>query len=222
MSVALMDMAQLRALAPSRLRAFPPDMGDVIARPRGDHDHQEHPFRIIAEDDATAAAVLVPVVAREAGLTVLFTQRSAAMRRHAAQVAFPGGRVDAADGSAVAAALREAEEEIGLSREFIRPLGYLDAYLTGTDYRIVPVVAEISPGFALTLNPDEVDEVFETPLAFLMDPANHRREGREWNGIWRSYYAMTHGERYIWGATAGIVKNFYDRMVGVARMDQTS
>jgi 8-oxo-dGTP pyrophosphatase MutT (NUDIX family) len=155
--------------------------------------------------------VLVPVMARQGGATLLLTQRAAGLRRHAAQVAFPGGRLDPGE-TALEAALREAEEEIGLSSRFVRPLGYLDAYLTGTGYRIVPVVAEVEPDAALTLNPDEVDEVFETPLAFLADPANLRREGREWNGIWRSYYAFAYEERYIWGATAGIIKNLQDRL----------
>jgi 8-oxo-dGTP pyrophosphatase MutT (NUDIX family) len=140
------------------------------------------------------------------------TQRAAALRNHSAQVAFPGGRVDAVDGSPVVTALRETEEEIGLSRERISTLGFLDAYLTGTGYRIVPVVALIEPPFSLTLNPSEVDAAFETPLSFLLDPANHKREGREWKGHFRTYYAMPFGDRYIWGATAGIIRNLYERL----------
>ncbi|MGL4727172.1 MAG: CoA pyrophosphatase [Bosea sp. (in: a-proteobacteria)] len=195
----------------ARLRAEPPAIGDVIARPRGDHDHQEHPFTPVAEESAKAAAVLVPVIARANGPTLLLTQRAANLRRHAAQVAFPGGRLDAGE-TVLAAALREAEEEIGLAARFVQPLGFLDAYLTGTGYRIVPIVAEVDPDAPLTLNPDEVDEIFEAPLDFLLEPANLRREGREWNGIWRSYYAFTYEERYIWGATAGIIKNLQDRL----------
>jgi 8-oxo-dGTP pyrophosphatase MutT (NUDIX family) len=194
-----------------RLRSEPPGIGELIARPKGDHDHQEHPFEPVAEERAKAAAVLVPVMVRPGGATLLLTQRAAGLRRHAAQVAFPGGRLDPGE-TALEAALREAEEEIGLARRFVRPLGFLDAYLTGTGYRIVPVVAEVEAGAPLTLNPDEVEEVFETPLAFLADPANLRREGREWNGIWRSYYAFAYEERYIWGATAGIIKNLQDRL----------
>ena len=202
------------ALARERLRPEPPLLGDVIARPRGDHENQPQPVPIPDEERAVPAAVLIGVVARAAGPTVLLTQRSAALRNHSAQVAFPGGRVDAVDGSPVVTALRETEEEIGLAREHVRTLGFLDAYLTGTGYRIVPVVALVEPPFSLTINHNEVDEAFETPLSFLLDPANHKREGREWQGHMRTYYAMSFGDRYIWGATAGIIRNLYERLAG--------
>ena len=205
---------ELRSLAAERLRREPPGVGDLIARPRGDHDLQEHPVPPFDEAKARPAAVLVPIVTRPEGATVLLTQRAAGLAKHAAQISFPGGRIDDTDESELHAALREAEEEIGLAAGFVRPLGFLDAYLTGTGYRIVPVVAEVRPGFTLSLNAHEVDEVFETPLSFLMDPANHQRHAREWQGILRSYYAMPHGDRYIWGATAGILKNLYDRLFG--------
>jgi 8-oxo-dGTP pyrophosphatase MutT (NUDIX family) len=207
-----LDAAEFAALARERLRSDPPELGNVIARPRGDHEGQEHPVPIPDEKRAIPAAVLIGVVPREEGPTVLLTQRAAALRNHSAQVAFPGGRVDAVDGSPVVTALRETEEEIGLSRERISTLGFLDAYLTGTGYRIVPVVALIEPPFSLTLNPSEVDAAFETPLSFLLDPANHKREGREWKGHFRTYYAMPFGDRYIWGATAGIIRNLYERL----------
>ncbi len=200
------------ALARERLRPEPPLPGDLIARPRGDHEGQEHPVPVPDELRAIPAAVLIGVVPRPEGPTVLLTQRAAALRKHSAQVAFPGGRVDAVDGSPVVTALRETEEEIGLSRERVSTLGFLDAYLTGTGYRIVPVVALVEPPFSLTLNPSEVDAAFETPLSFLLDPANHRREGREWKGHFRTYYAMPFGDRYIWGATAGIIRNLYERL----------
>lgn len=167
-----------------------------------------------ADQHAIPAAVLIGVVRREEGPTVLLTQRAASLRNHSAQVAFPGGRVDAVDGSPVVTALRETEEEIGLSRERITTLGFLDAYMTGTGYRIVPVVALVEPPFSLTINPSEVDSAFETPLSFLLDPANHKREGREWKGVFRTYYAMPFGDRYIWGATAGIIRNLYERLAG--------
>lgn len=201
-------------LARERLRAEPPALGDVISRPRGDHENQPSPVPIPDEKRAVAAAVLIGIVPRPEGPTVLLTQRAAALRNHSAQVAFPGGRVDAVDGSPVVTALRETEEEIGLSRSHIRTLGFLDAYLTGTGYRIVPVVALVEPPFSLTINHNEVDEAFETPLSFLLDPANHKREGREWKGHFRTYYAMPFQDRYIWGATAGMIRNLYERLAG--------
>jgi 8-oxo-dGTP pyrophosphatase MutT (NUDIX family) len=205
---------EFAALAMQRLRAEPPALGDVIARPRGDHDHQPQPIKPPDETAAVPAAVLIGIVPRPEGPTVLLTQRAASLRSHSAQVAFPGGRVDVVDGSPVVTALREAEEEIGLPRERVRTLGFLDAYLTGTGYRIVPVVALLEPPFTLTLNAHEVDDAFETPLSFLLDPANHRREGREWKGLYRTYYAMPFGDRYIWGATAGMIRNLYERLSG--------
>jgi 8-oxo-dGTP pyrophosphatase MutT (NUDIX family) len=205
---------QFAALAQERLRQQPPGIGDVIARPRGDHEHQPEPMAAPDEARAIPSAVLIPVVPRPGGPTVILTQRAAALRSHSAQVAFPGGRVDAVDGSPLVTALRETEEEIGLAREHIRTLGFLDAYLTGTGYRIVPVVGLVEPPFTLTLNRNEVDEAFETPLAFLLDPANHKREGREWKGRYRTYYAMPFGDRYIWGATAGMIRNLYERLAG--------
>ena len=112
----------------------------------------------------------------------------------------------------MAAALREAREEIGLASEWIRPLGYLDAYLTSTGFRVLPVLAVVRAGFQLSINPNEVDEAFEVPLGFLMDPANHHRHAREWKGSLRHYYAMPYGEHYIWGATAGMLRNMYERL----------
>lgn len=206
--------AEFAALAQDRLRPEPPQPGDLIARPRGDHEMQPQPMAQPDEAAAVQAAVLIPIVLRESGPTVLLTQRAAALRSHSAQVAFPGGRVDAVDGSPVVTALRETEEEIGLARTHIRTLGFLDAYLTGTGYRIVPVVALVEPPFSLTLNLHEVDEAFETPLDFLLDPANHKREGREWKGLYRTYYAISFGDRYIWGATAGMIRNLYERLAG--------
>jgi 8-oxo-dGTP pyrophosphatase MutT (NUDIX family) len=158
------------------------------------------------------AAVLVPVVLR-AELTVLLTQRAADLRSHAGQISFPGGRVDAEDNSALDAALREAREEVGLASGFIEPLGYLDSYRTGTGFQIVPVVGLVRPGFTLALDPVEVAEAFEVPLRFLMDPANHRRDSREWRGGRRRFfYAMPYEGRYIWGATAGMLRNMHQRL----------
>ncbi len=214
---------QFHEIAPSALRQDVPPFGDIIHRPRSDFDLQNQDaspelFELPDEMLLKPAAVLVPVILRPDGATVLFTQRAAALRSHSGQISFPGGRIDETDASPLHAALRETEEEIGLNRARITPLGFLDAYLTGTGYRIVPVVAIIAQPFELMLNPGEVDEVFEAPLAFLMNAANHRRDGREWKGKYRSYYAIAYGERYIWGATAGILRNLHDRLIGAGAM----
>lgn len=197
------DEAELRARA-ARLHAAPP----VTARFSDDDLNPE--ARIIPPGvEPRPAAVLVPLVARPEGLTLLLTQRTAHLARHPGQVAFPGGKVDEADADVVAAALRETEEETGIARAFVEPLGYLDTYLTGTSYRIVPVVALLREGFTVSPHDGEVADVFEVPLAFLMNPAHHLRHAREWQGRQRFYYAMPFGERYIWGATAGMIRNLY-------------
>jgi 8-oxo-dGTP pyrophosphatase MutT (NUDIX family) len=159
------------------------------------------------------ASVLVPIVDRPEP-TVLLTHRTADLSSHAAQIAFPGGRIDPSDESPVAAALREAREEVGLSPMLVEPIGYLDLYLTFSGFRILPTVARVKPDFTLTLNPSEVTEAFEVPLEFLMNPANHQRKTRDWKGIARDYYAMPFGDHYIWGITAGILRNLYDRICG--------
>lgn len=157
------------------------------------------------------AAVLVPIV-DQSEPTVILTERTAGLSSHAGQIAFPGGKIDAADADAIAAAIREAEEEIGLPRAFVEPVGYLAPYLTGTGFRITPVVARVRPGFVLALNPAEVAAVFEVPLALLMEEANYRRSSRVWNGIERWFYEIEFEDRYIWGATAGIARALYQRV----------
>jgi 8-oxo-dGTP pyrophosphatase MutT (NUDIX family) len=157
------------------------------------------------------AAVLVPVVAREEPM-VLLTQRTPDLRSHSGQIAFPGGKIDPHDESPLAAALRESEEEIGLQAGCIDPIGYLDLYLTFSGFRILPLVARVDPDYRLKINPSEVSEAFEVPLEFLMHPGNHQFLKRDWNGIERRYIAMPFGERYIWGVTAGILRNLYERI----------
>ena len=157
------------------------------------------------------AAVLIPIVDHEEP-TVLLTQRSPHLKEHSGQVAFPGGKIDATDASPLDAALREAEEEVGLDRSFIDPIGYLGVYGTGFGFRILPTLARVKPGFKLSINHSEVDDAFEVPLSFLMNPANHQLRSKEFRGMERTYYAMPFAERYIWGATAGILRILYERI----------
>ena len=155
------------------------------------------------------ASVLEPLVCRESGITVLLTQRTEDMPSHAGQIAFPGGRRQVEDVDATATALRETEEEVGLTRDFIDVIGALDLYRTGTGYQITPIVGIVTPGFTMRADPREVADVFEVPLAHFLDERNHRIDSRVWQGRERRYYAMPYGERYIWGATAGMLKNLH-------------
>ncbi|MFM2112490.1 MAG: hypothetical protein RLZZ271_1150 [Pseudomonadota bacterium] len=171
----------------------------------------EHRF----SDRAPAeAAVLVALVMRDEP-ALLLTQRASHMNTHAGQVAFAGGKVDDTDASPEDAALREAWEEVGLDQQHIEPIGRLSRYVTGTAFYITPVVALVEPAHTLTLNPQEVDEAFEVPLSFLLNPANHYRHRYAFNGIEREWFSMPYldpangRERYIWGATAGMLRNFY-------------
>jgi 8-oxo-dGTP pyrophosphatase MutT (NUDIX family) len=157
------------------------------------------------------AAVLVPVVARPEP-TVLLTVRTPDLPSHPGQIAFPGGKIDPHDETPLAAAIREGEEEIGLDPRFVQPIGYLDLYLTFSGFRILPALVRVDPGFSLTVNPSEVVEAFEVPLPFLMEPANHAQKTREWRNIQRTYLEMPYGERHIWGITAGILHNLYQRI----------
>jgi len=154
------------------------------------------------------AAVLVPLVNRVEGVTVLLTQRTADMPSHAGQIAFPGGR-RATGEDAVAAALRETEEEVGITRTFVDVVGAVDLYRTGTGFEITPIVGILSPGFTVRADPREVADVFEVPLEHFLDEVNHKLDSREYQGRERRYYAMPYGERYIWGATAGMLKNLH-------------
>ncbi|MBC7610213.1 MAG: CoA pyrophosphatase [Polaromonas sp.] len=181
----------------------------------------EHSVEKKFEDRQPAlAAVLVPLVMREQ-LTLLLTQRTTNLSTHSGQIAFPGGRTDATDIDAVDTALREATEEIGLGRDYVEVLGTLPTYVTGTAYIITPVVALVRPGFELRANPGEVADIFEVPLEYLMNPAHHRRHEFEFDGVTRQWLSMPFvdrtgdlaggesKERYIWGATAGMLRNLY-------------
>jgi 8-oxo-dGTP pyrophosphatase MutT (NUDIX family) len=161
------------------------------------------------ETEPVAAAVLIGLVMRGDEVTVLLTQRTAHLNDHAGQISFPGGRVEPEDVDPTATALRETCEEIGLAAEFIEIMGVLPEHITGTGFRVVPVVGLVSPGFVLAPDPFEVASVFEVPLAFLTDPKNHETRRATVGEMVRSFYAMPYHEHFIWGATAAILRNLY-------------
>ncbi|MBS0295569.1 MAG: CoA pyrophosphatase [Proteobacteria bacterium] len=207
----------------------PPELEDLRARlaahldPVGAWDPASEPthsdfdlnpsFRPTDRPRLRDAAVLIPIVARPQGLSVILTRRADTLSSHTGQVAFPGGRLDPGEGP-VEAALREAWEEVGLERDFVEPAGLSNRYETVTGYVVTPVVGLVRPGFDLRPSPDEVAEVFETPFDFLMDPANHKRESFQRDGQTRWYYAMPWEGRYIWGATAGMLRALWKRLYG--------
>lgn len=186
-----------------RLRA------SLLREPSAGHFVQEDGLE---DQPLTPAAVLFPIVLREEGQTVLLTQRTAHLRDHAGQISFPGGRVEADDPSPIHTALRETEEEIGLSRERIDVLGFLPEYRTGTGFCVTPVVALVRPPFELAIDPFEVAEAFEVPLAFLLDPLNHKRHSLHYRGALRHFFAMPYGDYFIWGATAGMIRSLSERL----------
>jgi 8-oxo-dGTP pyrophosphatase MutT (NUDIX family) len=191
---------------------IPAGLTDPAMIPESGDQGTDRMLAILArEQPIRPAAVLIAVIDHPEP-TVLLTQRSAHLNDHAGQISFPGGKIEPTDVSPLDAALRETEEEVGLSREFIDPIGYLDLYGTSFGFRILPTVARVRPGFMLRISPAEVDDAFEVPLAFLMNPANHQLHSKEFRGLERFYYAMPYGERYIWGATAGILRVLYERI----------
>jgi 8-oxo-dGTP pyrophosphatase MutT (NUDIX family) len=191
------------------------DAPEFKLRPaRSDYDFNPEFRRPPGEIKLTPAAVLMPIVAKPEP-TVLLTQRTETLSRHAGQVSFPGGRVDAADESPLATALRETQEETGIAPDFVRVAGFMEGYETGTGFAILPVVGVVKEGFTLMPNPAEVNEVFEVPLAFLLDPKNRERQSREWQGRKREFYAFNYGSHYIWGATAAILVNFAERFAEI-------
>ncbi|PSJ58130.1 CoA pyrophosphatase [Pseudaminobacter soli (ex Li et al. 2025)] len=180
------------------------------------HDYGDHYFNpgfgdLIKRDNLRAAAVLIPVVDHGKEASVILTKRAEKLRSHSGQVAFPGGRIDATDPTPEFAALREAQEEIGLDAGHIEVIGRMPDYVSGSGYRIAPVLSIVQPGFHLTLNAHEVDVAFEVPLRFLMDPANHHQNSRVWDDRRWVYYDMPYGGQRIWGVTAGIIRTLYER-----------
>ncbi len=207
-----------RRLVLDRMKAS----ADAICRPservrsgvgvgeRGDHDLNPD---LRPEGPLTAAAVLVPLVDRAEGMTVLLTRRTDHLHDHAGQVSFPGGRVEGGE-TAVEAALRETEEETGIPRSRVEVVGRLDDYVTRTGFLVTPVVGILDPPFPVRPDPFEVADVFEVPLAFVLDPANHQRRSRVWAGAERFFYVLPYEDRYIWGATAGMLINLYEVLNG--------
>ncbi len=206
--------AEVRAWISQHLDPLETNRGDGAAlRSDFDLDPAHAPK---AGDPLIPAAVLVALVEREAGLSVILTRRADTLRRHTGQVALPGGRCDPGE-TPWGAALREADEEIGLAPSLVTLAGLSTPYRTGTGFHVIPVVGFVSEGFEATPNPDEVADVFETPFGFLMDPANHeQRELETPEGVKRRFYAMTWEDRVIWGATAGMLRALYDRLYGAA------
>ena len=172
-----------------------------------------HTEKRFSDRPMSAASVLLALVQRPEGLQVLLTQRSEALSSHSGQIAFPGGKADPHDADAIATAVRETQEEVGLAPSWLEVIGTLPLYTTGSAYVVTPVVALVQPGFSLTVNPHEVSSVFEVPLAYLMNPAHHRHHVVHWGGVERHWLSMPYQdgaqERFIWGATAGMLRNFY-------------
>jgi 8-oxo-dGTP pyrophosphatase MutT (NUDIX family) len=197
-----------------RRRALNQNGGPIEEASRHHGDHLLNPSLV---DHAQTlrlkdAAVLVPVVDDGDEAKVILTQRTATLRKHSGQIAFPGGAIDPDDGSAENAAVREAQEEIGLAPHFIETVGRLPTYFTTTGFRITPVLSVVKRGFELRLNPSEVDEAFEVPLSFLMNEANHQKSSRVFEGRERHFYLMPYEQRNIWGITAGILRTLYERL----------
>jgi 8-oxo-dGTP pyrophosphatase MutT (NUDIX family) len=185
--------------------------------PHEDFDYGDHRFnpghpRVTGPRTLRDAAVLIPVVDHGPEASVILTKRAERLTSHSGQVAFPGGRIDPTDVSPEAAALREAEEEIGLDPGHVEIIGRMPDYVSGSGYRIAPVLSIVRPGFHLTINEHEVDAAFEVPLRFLMDPANHAQNSREFNKQVWTYYDMPYGGQRIWGVTAGIIRTLYERL----------
>ena len=199
-----------------RLRAVTPGRRSALTlEPEGTRgDHELNPDLYDPTQTMKAAAVLIPLVESADGLSVLLTRRTAHLRDHAGQIAFPGGRIEPQDADALACALRESEEEVGLARDLVAPIGQLDIYVTRTCFEVTPVVGRIAAPLDLTLDPFEVAETFEVPLAFFLDPANREIQSRTYQGKTRYFYVYPYRDYYIWGATAGMINNLVEVMLG--------
>lgn len=197
-----------------RNRALNQKGGPVELAWREHGDHLLNPDSVLMTEGLALrdAAVLVPVIDDPDGAKVLLTQRTRSLRKHSGQIAFPGGAIDPGDASPEIAALREAEEEIGLPRHFVEPLARLPVYYAMTGFRITPVLSIVRRGFEIRPNPHEVEHVFEVPLSFLMDGANHQRDSAVWQERERHFYRMPYGDWMIWGITAGILRTMFERL----------
>jgi 8-oxo-dGTP pyrophosphatase MutT (NUDIX family) len=206
--------SEFASRAASRLLPVAPSEGELAGDVGGDHGLDDaRPF-IVDPTNIRPAAVLVPVIAHEdEEAMLLLTERSHGLTMHAGQIAFPGGRIEEGE-TALEAALRETHEEIGLASGLVSPIGSLAPYLTGTGFRVTPIIALVAPGYSLALNEIEVADAFEVPLSFLMNPANHELRSRELRGRTRRFYAMPWQGREIWGATAGMIRALYERVYG--------
>jgi 8-oxo-dGTP pyrophosphatase MutT (NUDIX family) len=205
-------LADFLARAAAGLSPNPPGPDDPTSNPRGDHSLDPDGSAVIPPPPHRRAAVLVPVVFRGDGPVLVLTQRAANLRQHSGQVALPGGKIDPEDPGPAEAALREAREEIGLDSDRVRVLGYLDPYLSGTAFLVTPVIGLVDSGAAFRPDPAEVAELFEVPLPMLMDRERYFLRSRDWQGRTRWFYALTFGERLIWGVTAGILNNLRERL----------
>ncbi len=205
-------LSDFLARAAAGLSSEPPGPDDPTSNPRGDHSLDPDGSAVIPPPPHRRAAVLVAVVFREDGPVLVLTQRAADLRDHSGQIALPGGKIDPADPGPAAAALREAHEEIGLDPGAVRVLGYLDPYLSGTGFLVTPVIGLTDPSAALRPDPAEVADIFEVPLPVLMDGERYALRSLEWQGRTRWFYALTFGERLIWGVTAGILNNLRERL----------
>ncbi|GIL40255.1 CoA pyrophosphatase [Roseiterribacter gracilis] len=202
-----MSEAEIRA---AFARATPSGVRGVVqesVHERGDHDLNPG---LTLPRTLRDAAVLVPIVTRDDAPTLLFTLRNASLAAHAGQISFPGGRIEPGDDSATAAALRESQEEIGLDAQHVEPFGRLDRYVTRTGFAVTPIVAFVRPPFELKLDPGEVEDAFEVPLAWILDPSSQQVHGAEYQGVTRHFYVYPYGERRIWGATAGMLANLVE------------